>query len=181
MKPPRTFAIVTVIRLALLAVGLSLSACSSQVKAPSRWNFSPINGHTPYLQSNGYAAAPNRAPEPVKRAVAAANEIAGRPYKWGGGHGQLFDTGYDCSGMTGYVLNRSGLMRGPSTSEAFLHYGDPGPGKWITLYAKDGHVFLDIGGLRFDTGGSSNSDSGPAWKTQSRTTRGFVLRHPPGL
>ena len=58
--------------------------------------------------------------------------------------------------------------------------GNHSSGDWITIYARDGHVFLVIAGLRFDTQNSSRQD-GPAWRPQPRSTRGHVRRHPPGL
>ena len=41
-----------------------------------------VDGNTAVLR-NGRAIAPKNAPESVKRAIAAANRIAGKPYKWG--------------------------------------------------------------------------------------------------
>ena len=34
-----------------------------------------------------------------------------------------------------------------------MRYGEPGPGRWITIYARNGHVFMTLCGLRLDTGG----------------------------
>jgi hypothetical protein len=59
-----------------------------------------------------------------------------------------------------------------------MKYGAPGPGKWITLYANEGHIFMVVAGIRYDTGGLS---SGTRWQAQLRPTAGFVARHPPGL
>jgi hypothetical protein len=36
-----------------------------------------------------------------------------------------------------------------------------------------------VAGLRFDTSGLR--DAGSRWTAQTRSTSGFVLRHPPGL
>ncbi|MGI8557485.1 MAG: hypothetical protein ACR2ND_04110 [Solirubrobacteraceae bacterium] len=30
-------------------------------------------------------------------------------------------------------------------------YGQPGPGRWITVYANSGHAWIVIAGLAFDT------------------------------
>src|SRR4051794_9367245 len=47
---------------------------------------------------NGIAYAPSNAPDSVKSAIWAANQIRHKPYVWGGGHGSFSDSGYDCSG-----------------------------------------------------------------------------------
>ena len=129
---------------------------------------------------NGRASAPMGAPLAVKRAITAANRIQGMPYKWGGGHARLNDWGYDCSGATSYVLRNAGLIQGQMPSRGFLKYGRRGHGDWITVCAQNGHVFLLIAGLRFDTQGKYRQD-GPRWRAYPRSTRGYVLRHPPGL
>lgn len=116
----------------------------------------------------------------MKRAIAAANHIAGLPYKWGGGHARLNDSGYDCSGATSYVLRNAGLMESQMPSKGFLNYGQRGTGKWITVVARNGHVYLVIAGLRFDTQGTRRDD-GPSWRIEQRSTKGHVLRHPAGL
>jgi cell wall-associated NlpC family hydrolase len=113
---------------------------------------------------NGRAIAPAKAPPAVKRAIAAANHISGRPYKWGGGHARLNDSGYDCSGSVSYVLRNAGLLADQMPSRGFLNYGKRGYGDWITIYARNGHVFMDIAGARFDTQGQTRQD-GPRWRT----------------
>ena len=40
--------------------------------------------------------------------IAAGNEIAKKPYKYGGGHAKLSDSGYDCSGSISYALRKAG-------------------------------------------------------------------------
>ncbi|MEM7388037.1 MAG: peptidoglycan endopeptidase, partial [Verrucomicrobiota bacterium] len=116
----------------------------------------------------------------VHQAVIAGNALQQKPYKYGGGHRSTEDDGYDCSGAVSYVLNKAGLLKGTTTSKGLTTYGKPGPGKWITIYAKPGHAFLVIGGLRLDTGGGKK-DTGPRWKPGKRKTDGFLLRHPPGF
>ena len=128
----------------------------------------------------GRAVAPRHAPPEVKRAIAAANRIAGLPYKWGGGHARLNDNGYDCSGATSYVLRNAGLLEDQMPSKAYLNYGSRGAGKWITVVARNGHVYLVIAGLRFDTQGT-RKDDGPMWRTNLRNPKGHTLRHPAGL
>jgi hypothetical protein len=140
----------------------------------------PVPG---YLHYNGrYATAPPGLPAAVARAVAAANELQRKPYRWGGGHRYLKDRGYDCSGSVSYVLHKAGLLRGPLTSRGFLKYGAPGPGRFISIYVSGDHVFLSICGLRFDTSdyGSRRGD-GPRWRPTARKFTGFTIRHIPGL
>ena len=129
---------------------------------------------------NGWAVPPQNAPLAVRRAIAAANRINGLPYKWGGGHAILNDRGYDCSGATSYVLRHAGLLSDQMPSKGFLRYGERGRGKWITVYARKGHVFLVIAGLRFDTYGKYRQD-GPRWRPEPRSYKGHIVRHPPGL
>src|SRR4051794_5971064 len=113
----------------------------------------------------------------IQRAIAAANAIATKPYRYGGGHGSFQDSGYDCSGSVSYVLHGAGLLSSPLDSTAFMSWGAPGPGKHITIYANAGHVFMTIDGRRFDTG---YGGEGNRWASGSRPTGGFVVRHPPG-
>lgn len=127
---------------------------------------------------NGIASAPSEAPDVVKKAVWAANQIAGMPYKYGGGHGEFSDTGYDCSGAVSYVLGSLELIGSPMDSKQYLDWGEAGPGKWLTVYARDGHVFLVIAGLRFDT--TDRLNIGPGWREHERAPDGFVARHPKG-
>jgi hypothetical protein len=129
--------------------------------------------------SDGTAVAPEDAPDVVKRVIMAANEIAKFPYKWGGGHGAWRDNGYDCSGSVSFALAGAGLLRSPLTSGGFLNYGAPGPGEWITIYTSYGHIFMIVGGLRFDTSGQGRA--GTRWQDEPRTTAGFAMRHIPGL
>lgn len=138
-----------------------------------------MDGRTAVLR-NGKAIPPRNAPQEVKLAIAAANRIAGKPYKWGGGHARLNDSGYDCSGAASYVLRNAGLLQGQMPSRGFLNYGRRGHGKWISVYARNGHVFMTIAGLRFDTQGQKRQD-GPKWRSEPRAQQNHVVRHPPGL
>lgn len=109
---------------ALLA-GLFLSSCSSQqqVEAPARlpaYHFVP--GKTAVLH-NGKAIPPRNAPSQVKRAIAAANSLVNKPYRLGGGHRRHYDTHYDCSGSTSFVLKEAGLLTSTRHSRLFLNYG----------------------------------------------------------
>jgi cell wall-associated NlpC family hydrolase len=132
------------------------------------------------LSSSGRAQSPVEAPDVISRVIAGGNAIAKYPYVWGGGHGSFVDSGYDCSGSVSYALAAAGLLDAPLVSGAFAKWGAPGPGKWITIYANDGHVFMYVAGLRFDTS-FRDGPFGSRWQTAPRSLAGFEVRHPPGL
>jgi cell wall-associated NlpC family hydrolase len=127
----------------------------------------------------GVALAPPQAPEAVKNVINAANTIVGRPYIWGGGHQSFYSNGYDCSGSVSFALFGGGLIPRPLTSGELEHWGAPGPGRWITVYASATHTFAEIAGLRWDTVGDAQG-TGPRWHLPPTSTAGFVVRHPPG-
>lgn len=129
----------------------------------------------------GEAIAPPGAPPAVKRAIAAANRIRHRPYVWGGGHLGWSSRGYDCSGAVGYALHGAGLLDVRMVSGQLESWGEPGPGKWITVYANADHVYMFVAGLRFDTRGDLPGVSGPRWHRGWVDPRKFVARHPSGL
>ena len=115
----------------------------------------------------------------VARVIRAANRIASKPYKYGGGHARWNDTGYDCSGSVSYALHGGGLLSSPLTSGGFMRWGAPGRGRRITIYASPGHVYMVVDGRRFDTTG--RSETGSRWQASDRSSAGYVVRHPPGL
>ena len=137
------------------------------------------DGSTAILLS-GIALAPPEAPEAVQQVINAANTIVGRPYVWGGGHASFYSYGYDCSGSVSFALFGGGLIPEPLTSGSLEGWGEPGPGKWITVYANADHTFMEIAGLRWDTVGDARG-TGPRWHLEPTSTAGFVARHPPGL
>jgi hypothetical protein len=149
--------------------------------------FKRFLGTTAFLQTgprarvlpDGTAVAPDDAPEPVKRVIQAGNAIAKFPYKWGGGHGAWRDNGYDCSGSVSFALAGAGLLGSPLTSGGFMDWGASGPGEWITIYTNQGHIFMIVAGLRFDTSGQGRA--GTRWQEEPRSTAGFVVRSVPGL
>ena len=129
---------------------------------------------------NGIALAPPSAPERIQAAISAANEIVGRPYIWGGGHASWYSTGYDCSGAVSYALGAGGFLPAPLDSTGLETWGEPGPGRWLTVYANSGHAYAVIAGLRWDTVGNARG-TGPRWHLDPASAEGFVERHPPGL
>jgi hypothetical protein len=152
-----------------------LSGCAG----PSAYVYRYVPGRTAVVE-NGFAVAPPAAPQEVQTAIAAGNRIAGSAYRYGGGHRQNFDGAYDCSGATSFVLQAIGRLDSSTTSRGFRHYGERGEGDWISVYARRGHVFLVVAGLRFDTG-YSGAREGVKWTTRSRPTNGYVVRHPARL
>jgi hypothetical protein len=133
---------------------------------------------------NGVAYAPDQAPDAVKQAIWAANQIVGMPYRLGGGHKLGFtDRAYDCSGTVSFAMHGAGLLAAPRDSSSFMRYGVAGKGQWITIYTNPGHAFAVIAGLRLDTSaaGDPAGGSGPRWRPNLRSTRGYRARHPLGL
>jgi hypothetical protein len=133
---------------------------------------------------NGIAYAPDQAPDAVKHAIWAANQIVGMPYRLGGGHKLGFtDRAYDCSGTVSFAMHGAGLLAAPRDSSSFMRYGVGGKGQWITVYTNPGHAFAVIAGLRLDTSaaGDPAGGSGPRWRPNLRATRGYRARHPLGL
>jgi hypothetical protein len=128
---------------------------------------------------NGIALPPLEAPEAVRQMIEAGNVIARSPYLWGGGHGKWVDKGYDCSGSVSFVLAAAGYLESPLASGPLMSWGEPGPGKWVTIYTHEGHVWMVVAGIRFDTSGAR--ETGSRWQNEMRSTAGFVVRHPPGL
>ena len=134
--------------------------------------------------NNGVAYAPEQAPDAVKQAIWAANSIVGLPYRLGGGHKLGFtDSAYDCSGTVSFALHGGALLARPRDSSSFLRFGQAGKGAWITIYTNPSHAFAVIAGLRLDTSaaGDPSGLSGPRWRPNLRSTRGYKARHPVGL
>jgi hypothetical protein len=159
----------------LLVLLALLSGC--ETTPPYVYHFIP--GKTAFVL-DGRAVSPPLAPALVCQAVDAGNDLVGKPYIYGGGHHTFYDQGYDCSGAASYVLHSIGLLNTPNPSDYFRKYGENGAGKWITVYAHRGHVFLVVAGLRFDTG-YGEGPHGPQWLTRGRPADGYVMRHPKGL
>jgi cell wall-associated NlpC family hydrolase len=129
---------------------------------------------------NGFAIPPASAPNKVRRAIEAANEIVkNKPYCLGGGHARRRDRCYDCSGSVSYALTGAGLLEASMPSGSFMNWEKGGLGKWITVYANEGHAYAVIAGLRLDT--SMTAGDGPGWSKAMRSSRSYVARHPARL
>jgi cell wall-associated NlpC family hydrolase len=129
---------------------------------------------------NGTIPIPSGVPEAVQRVVAGGNAIADFPYIWGGGHASFVANGYDCSGSVSYALAAGGLLSAPLVSGDLATWGEPGPGRWITIYANAGHTFMDVDGMWFDTAGRSGPYAS-RWLVATPSLEGYAVRHPPGL
>jgi peptidoglycan hydrolase CwlO-like protein len=131
------------------------------------------------VDTGGMVQAPPGAPAAVAQIIAAGNAIATLPYIYGGGHASFHADGYDCSGSVSYALAAAGLVTSPMVSGQFEDWGDPGPGRWVTIYANAGHVWMEVAGWRFDT--VALAEDGTRWARGGGEFSGFVVRHPPGL
>ncbi len=127
----------------------------------------------------GIALAPASAPPAIQAAVDAANSISTTPYVWGGGHAGFNARGYDCSGAVSFALHGAGFLSQPLDSGQLMHWGVPGPGKWLTVYASPSHAYAVIAGLRWDTVGDAHG-TGPRWHPEGPYPTGFAVRHFPG-
>jgi len=129
--------------------------------------------------ADGLAVAPAGAPAQVAAVIAAGNQIASLPYKYGGGHQDFADSAYDCSGSVSYALHGGQLLDTTLDSTGLTRWGRAGAGRWITVYANKTHTYLIVAGLRFDTSGQKAA--GTRWQAAPRSARGFKVRHPAGL
>jgi hypothetical protein len=64
--------------------------------------------------------------------------------------------------------------------------GDPGPGKWVTIFASQGHAYVEVAGIYLDTAAGIGRPpnpprTGPRWSPVGSGPDGFTARHPPGL
>ena len=194
-RPPAAGAGALLGQAASLAVA-GVGAVSDQAPAPgcgpSGGGTAPApttGGARAQLLGDGQAAAPASAPAAVRSMIAAGNQIVGKPYLYGGGHGiplNQIAPAYDCSSSVEHLLWGGGLIGvdDGSDSAALESFGAPGPGRWVTIYASAGHVFMYVAGLRWDThdaAGPGDGSTGIGWHPLVRESAGFVVRHPAGL
>jgi hypothetical protein len=167
--------------------GSSGSSCGAPVAGAAPL---PVTaGSRARLSSDGQAIAPAAAPAAVKGMIAAGNQIVGKPYVYGGGHGIPLDEvapSYDCSSSVERLLWGGGLVPADfdADSATLESFGRPGPGRWVTIYASATHVFMYVAGLRWDThdaAGPGDGTAGIGWHPLIREADGFVVRHPAGL
>jgi cell wall-associated NlpC family hydrolase len=156
-----------------------LNQVAEAERATSRQALTAVPGGES-VGGNGTIPIPAGIPEVVQRVIAGGNAIADFPYIWGGGHGSFIANGYDCSGSVSYALAAGGLVGSPMVSGELARWGDPGPGRWITIYANVGHTFMDVDGVWFDTAGRSGPYTS-RWLVAQPPLEGYAVRHPPGL
>ena len=165
--------------------GAGFSTASSKRKAVSSQaaGVAVFPGAPATIGEDGLAVPPAGAPGQVVAAIEAANRIVGKPYKWGGGHAKVQDSGYDCSGTVSYALIRAGLLTAPMVSGTFARWGSAGAGRWTAIYANKGHVYMEVAGLRLDTSavGDPIGGNGVRWRPLIGKRRGFHVRHVTGL
>jgi hypothetical protein len=150
-------------------------------------------GQTAKVLANGLAAAPAEAPQLVQDMIAAGNRLDHAAYLYGGAHGPSLNTlqpAYDCSSSVSYLLHGGGVFGTQAEDSTELEsYGEPGPGKWVSVYANSEHAFMYVAGIRFDTSyhgtdtGPNDGQSGPRWRVYDEVPKWaqWVVRHPPGL
>jgi hypothetical protein len=173
------------------AAGLQSQTATEVAFIPGeRAELSPGNGHL--------ALIPQDVPATVQAMIVAGNELQELPYGPGGHPDPVGASQEDCSSTVNYVLYRAGvrplgeiLARNP-LAQNYVHWGEPGPGRWVTIYATTeptDHVFIVIAGLRLDTShngtdiGPNRLQDGPRWRILDGipSWAHWSVRHPPGL
>jgi Transglycosylase SLT domain len=158
--------------------------------AGERALLAPGDGHV--------ALVPAGVPAVVQAMVVAGNELQELPYGPDGHPDPRGAIDEDCSSTLNYVLYRSGvrpiaeIVSDDPLAQDYVHWGAPGPGRWVTIYATDAptpHVFVVIAELRLDTShngtdvGPNRDEDGPRWRILDHipTWAHWSVRHPPGL
>ena len=157
-------------------------SCSAALGTPL------VPGTKARILPSGDAAAPADAPAVVQAMIAAGNRIDRFPYSYGGAHGDPAQTmnqsnpnpaavpgaeenggpGYDCSSATSYVLWGGGLgqsllgWRRRTTRRCSSSVGEPGPGKWVTIFANAGHAYVEVAGHLLRHRGGTRQPAQPA-------------------
>jgi hypothetical protein len=97
-----------------------------------------------------------------------------------------------------YRLYRAGvrpiaeIVKTNPLAQDYVRWGQPGPGRWVTIYATTAptnHAFIVLAGLRLDTShngtdvGPNRNEDGPRWRILDHipTWAHWSVRHPPGL
>jgi Transglycosylase SLT domain len=158
--------------------------------AGERALLAPEDGHV--------ALVPAGVPAIAQAMVVAGNELQELRYGPDGHPDPRGALAEDCSSTLNYVLYRSGarpiseIVADNPLAQDYVHWGAPGPGRWVTIYATTSptdHVFVVIAGLRLDTShngtdiGPNRSEDGPRWRLLDHipTWAHWSVRHPPGL
>ena len=112
--------------------------------------------------------------------IAAGNEIAKKPYKYGGGHGQWNDSGYDCSGSVSYALHGAGLVGRPRDSGEFMSWGSVGPRR-LDHRLRPRRPRLHDGRRASASTRAGCDEDGTRWHDTRASREGYTIRHPSGL
>jgi cell wall-associated NlpC family hydrolase len=156
-----------------------MQAVERSARQTQKRTLTPVPGGES-IGGNGTIPIPSGVPEVIQKVIAGANEITDFPYVYGGGHASFIDNAYDCSGSVSYALAAGGLLSAPETSGQLESWGEPGPGKYITVYANAGHTYMYVDGMLYDTAGRSGVYAS-RWQVQPTDNEGYVVRHWPGL
>lgn len=138
------------------------------------------------------------------RVYAEALRISGLKLPYGpGGHGLSWSgaralirqaspgASLDCSSSTSLALYAGDLLpdiNGPAVSDYFLEWGEPGPGRNMTVFVKpgsgpNGHVWIEFQNRpfsRFDTSPRGDGPRGPQLRASKCPHDGYRARHWPG-
>jgi cell wall-associated NlpC family hydrolase len=156
-----------------------MQAAERTAKQAQKAQLTPVAGGNS-VGGNGAIPIPTNVPEPIQRVIAGANAITDFPYVFGGGHASFVDNAYDCSGSVSYALAAAGLLSAPETSGELESWGAPGPGRYMTIEAAAGHVYMYVDGVMYNTAGRSGVYAS-RWQVHGTDNTGFVARHWPGL
>jgi Transglycosylase SLT domain len=181
-------------------VSASQSGLLSRMQAETPSPIQMVAGeHAVLAPGDGHLALiPAAAPPVIQAMLVAGNELQGLPYGPGGHPDPRGAAEEDCSSTINYILYRAGvrpiseIVSQNPLAQDYVHWGAPGPGRWVTIYATDEptpHVFAIIAGLRIDTShngtdvGPNQTQDGPRWRILAGipTWAHWSVRHPPGL
>ena len=187
------------------------SDCAAGSRSPARSPRERNQGSCP----TGWRRSLRTPRRSVQRAIAAGNRIIHTFYSQERRAGMLahVQDSYDCSGASDYILYQAGLSDPTvdvgdavaGTGITIESYGQPGPGRWITVFGSSAHEFIKVDNIVMDTAHyapvqpSSVPDpyppddptnggptSGPRWQpasiipSQLNDGNTWVPRHPAG-
>ena len=165
--------------------------------APFRPASSPANSRCSRRATAARAGAAG-VPAVVQAMVVAGNELQHLPYgpdghpdPRGAGRRGLLEHGQLRALSRGRASDRGDPALTIPLAQDYVHWGAPGPGRWVTIYATatpTPHVFVVIAGLRLDTShngtdvGPNRDEDGPRWRILDHipTWAHWSVRHPPG-
>jgi Transglycosylase SLT domain len=165
--------------------------------------FASPGGATVATAAGGCEAAALAPNEAVAEMIAEAGRLSAmRPrtsYVWGGSHTETptpANGPFDCSSAVSHLLQVGGFPN-PTMDTVALHtWGEPGPGKWVSIYVKpfggEAHTFIKFtSGVTpaseryWGTSGQWFKGHGPGWIPERIFSAGYLgefeIRHPLGL